>query len=66
MPSGMDVASGALLATAISIAINLPCVSMWALFGVGIRRALTDARRRRAFNVIMAASLVALAATLVF
>lgn len=66
MPSGMDLASGALLVTAISVAINLPCVSMWALFGVGIRRALTDARRQRAFNVIMAASLVALAATLVF
>lgn len=66
MPPGLDLLSGALLATAISIAINLPCVSMWALFGVAIRRALTDARRQRAFNAIMAASLVALALTLVF
>jgi len=66
MPSGMGVAEGAALVTAINIAINFPCVSMWALFGVAIRRALTDPRRRRIFNVIMAASLVLLALALLF
>ena len=66
MPPGMGVVAGASLVTAISIAVNFPCVSMWALFGVAIRRALTDPRRQRAFNVIMAASLIALALTLVF
>ncbi|WP_280154944.1 LysE family translocator [Piscinibacter sp. XHJ-5] len=64
MPAGLDVVSGALLVTAVSIAINLPCVSMWALFGVAISRWLTDARRRRGFNVIMAVSLLILAVTL--
>ena len=49
----------------ITTVINVPCVSMWALFGVAIRRALTDARRRRVFNVIMAASLLILALTFI-
>lgn len=66
MPQGMGVLAGAALVTAISIAVNLPCVSMWTLFGVAIRRLLTDPRRQRAFNVIMAASLVILAIALLF
>ncbi|HEX6705980.1 MAG TPA: LysE family translocator [Albitalea sp.] len=65
MPPGMSVAMGSLVVTGVSIAINLPCISMWTLFGVAIRRWLTDPRRQRAFNVIMAASLFALALTLV-
>jgi threonine/homoserine/homoserine lactone efflux protein len=64
MPQGMGIMAGASLVTAISIAINLPCVSMWTLFGVAIRRLLTDPRHQRAFNVIMAASLVILALAL--
>jgi len=39
----------------------VPCIAVWTLFGVAIRRLLTDARRRRVFNVIMAATLIALA-----
>lgn len=40
-------------------AINAPCVGIWAGFGTGLRRFLTDPRRLRAFNLIMAALLVA-------
>lgn len=61
MPAGWSAAGGALLVAAINVAITVPCVSMWALFGVALRRLLTDPARRRVFNVIMAASLVALA-----
>jgi len=64
MPPQLGLQAGAALVTAVSIAINLPCVSVWTLFGVAIRRALTDARRQRIFNVIMAASLAALAIAL--
>ena len=64
MPPQLSLQAGAALVTAISIAINLPCISVWTLFGVAIRRALTDARRQRAFNVIMAASLALLALAL--
>ena len=49
--------------SAITVAIGVPCISMWALFGVGIRHLLTDTRRRRVFNVIMAATLIVLAFT---
>ena len=61
MPPGMGVVAGSALVTAISIVINFPCVSMWTLFGMAIRRALADPRHQRIFNVMMAASLVAVA-----
>jgi len=61
MPVGWSAASGALLVTVINSVITLPCVSVWTLFGVALRRLLTDPLRRRVFNVIMAASLVLLA-----
>lgn len=65
MPPGMAVLPAAALVSVIAIAIGVPCVSMWALFGVAIRRLLTDPKRQRAFNAIMAASLVVLAIMLV-
>lgn len=65
MPQGMGVLAASALVTAISIAINLPCVSMWTLFGVAIRRLLTDPSRQRVFNVIMASSLLILAIALI-
>jgi threonine/homoserine/homoserine lactone efflux protein len=57
----MDAHAGALLVAVVGTLIGFPCVSMWALFGVAIRRWLTDARRRRVFNAIMAASMALLA-----
>lgn len=65
MPPGMAVLPAAALVSVIAIAIGVPCVSMWALFGVAIRRLLTDPKRQRVFNAIMAASLVVLAIMLV-
>ena len=61
LPTTMPALPAALLVSAVSASIAVPCISMWALFGVAIGRLLTDARRRRAFNVIMAASLAVLA-----
>ena len=61
MPAGLDVVTGTLVVTLVTVAIGVPCVSVWALFGVAIRRVLTDTRRRRAFNAIMAATLIVLA-----
>jgi threonine/homoserine/homoserine lactone efflux protein len=61
MPAELGVLPGTLLVTAITVAIGMPCVSVWTLFGVAIRRVLTDVRRRRVFNVIMAGSLIVLA-----
>lgn len=61
MPEGLSLPMGALLLSAVGTLIGLPCVSMWALFGVAIRHWLTDARRRRTFNAIMAATMALLA-----
>ncbi len=49
----------------ISAAINLPCVSVWALFGKALRRQLRTARVRQAFNLSMAALVVATAVWMV-
>ena len=38
--------------------INLPCVSVWTLLGVGVKELLQDKRYLRAFNWTMAALLV--------
>lgn len=49
----------ALLLAAVFGAVNLPCVSVWALFGTGLKGWLQAPRRLRVFNGLMAASLVA-------
>lgn len=61
MPTDMSVVAGALLVSGVGAVVGFPCVSMWALFGVGIARFLSSPARRRVFNVIMAASLALLA-----
>ncbi|WP_322015648.1 LysE family translocator [Paraburkholderia sp. J12] len=39
--------------------IGLPCICLWAAFGTGVRRFLSNPQRLRAFNVAMALALVA-------
>lgn len=39
--------------------VNLPSVGIWAVLGQGLRRVLTNPARIRAFNLVMAALLVA-------
>lgn len=64
MPTQLGLVAGALLVSSLGAVIGFPCISMWALFGTGIGRFLSNPSRRRAFNVIMAASLVLLALSL--
>lgn len=66
MPAGWPPLQAALLVSAIGFVVGFPCISAWALFGVAIRRFLTDPRRRRAFNAIMAVSLAGLALKFLF
>lgn len=47
-----------LLVAAVFGAVNLPCVSAWAVLGVALRRWLDDPVRLRWFNRAMAAALV--------
>lgn len=43
------------------VVVNFPCITAWALFGSGIRRFLTNARRRQLFNLLMSGMLLATA-----
>ena len=61
MPVGLSAPVGALLVAVLGLLIGLPSASMWALFGVAIRRLLTDPRKQRIFNLTMGAMLVGLA-----
>lgn len=61
MPVGLSAPVGALLVAIVGLVIGFPTASMWALFGVAIRRLLTDPLKRRIFNLSMGAMLVALA-----
>ncbi|TMH14146.1 MAG: LysE family translocator [Betaproteobacteria bacterium] len=65
MPSGVATGWAAAIVLVVTVAINFPCVSMWTLFGVAIRRLLTEPRRRRQFNLAMAGVLLLLAVSLV-
>ena len=62
-PVGLSAPVGALLVAVVGLLIGFPSASMWALFGVAIRRALTDPRKQRIFNLSMGAMLVGLAVT---
>lgn len=61
MPVGLSAPVGALLVSVLGLLIGLPSASLWALFGVAIRRLLTDPRKQRLFNLTMGAMLVGLA-----
>jgi threonine/homoserine/homoserine lactone efflux protein len=49
------------LLLAVTVVVNLPCVSVWALFGGSLRRHLLQQRVRQVFNVAMAALVLATA-----
>lgn len=54
----LPVAARLSLMVLISAAINLPCVSVWALFGKSMRRQLRAPGVRQTFNIAMAALVV--------
>lgn len=64
-PAERGFLEAALLVAGLTSLVNLPCISLWAAAGVGLRRWLTVAWRWRAFNATMAIALLATAATLV-
>ncbi|MDE1181980.1 LysE family translocator [Paraburkholderia sp.] len=49
----------ALLMGAVFYVVGFPCICLWAAFGTAMRRALSDPKRLRLFNVVMALLLVA-------
>ena len=61
MPAGANPLMAGLTISLIGGVIGFPCISAWALFGVAMRSVLTDPRKQRIFNLVMAAALVLLA-----
>jgi threonine/homoserine/homoserine lactone efflux protein len=53
-----DFNLNAVVMAAMFYVIGLPCICVWAAFGTGVRRFLSNSRRLRAFNLAMALSLV--------
>lgn len=63
--SGAGALAPLLVVALVSLGVNLPCVAVWAAAGVGLRRWLTAPRRWLAFNLSMAAALLATAISVV-
>ena len=61
MPAGANPLTAGLAISLIGAVIAVPCLSMWALFGVAMRGVLADPRKLRVFNLAMAAALALLA-----
>lgn len=53
-----DFGENTVLMATLFYVIGLPCISLWAAFGIGVRRLLSNPLRLRAFNVAMALALV--------
>lgn len=53
-----DFGINTVVMAALFYVIGLPCICVWAAFGTGVRRFLSNPRRLRMFNVAMALSLV--------
>jgi len=54
------------LISLVFIAVNIPSIASWVLFGQGLRRFLADPRHNRVFNITMAILLVASTAPLLY
>jgi threonine/homoserine/homoserine lactone efflux protein len=58
VPRDTPISSVVLVVGGMFLAVNVPCVSVWALFGSGMRHLLLRPAYRRVFNVTMSALLV--------
>lgn len=56
--TGVPFAVKAVLITLVVMLVNLPCITVWAVFGTAIGRFLTNKRALLSFNLTMAALLV--------
>jgi len=54
-----DFGTNTVAMAALFYVIGLPCICIWAAFGTGVRRFLSNPARLRAFNIAMALALVA-------
>jgi threonine/homoserine/homoserine lactone efflux protein len=66
LPQSVDLTTALPLVFVVLVVVDFPCLCVWALFGEAMRGFLADAKRRLAFNLAMAAILVATAVSMVW
>lgn len=65
MPQNVSLLAGCAYVAGMMLAINWPCVALWALFGSSLRAQLAKPARRIAFNAVMAVALAGTAVIMV-
>ena len=65
LPVGTQPFIGGIYLAAILALVHFPCISVWALFGSGLKRVLVAPNVRRIFNVVMCVLLLATAVAIV-
>jgi threonine/homoserine/homoserine lactone efflux protein len=66
LPRQSGLLAGCLFMAVVTLLINLPCITVWALFGSSLRGFLTRPSGRAVFNVTMAVALVATGVAMVW
>lgn len=61
LPPQASLPAACAVIAAVLVLVNLPCITVWALFGSGLRHWLSSDARRRAFNLLMSVLLLATA-----
>jgi threonine/homoserine/homoserine lactone efflux protein len=59
VPAGMDLATGGAILALLFAVVSLPCLLLWAGFGMALRRVLSSPRAFRMFSIAMGALLAA-------
>jgi threonine/homoserine/homoserine lactone efflux protein len=65
LPREMGLVAGGLYMVAVMEGIGLPCMTVWAVFGISLKRFIGGPRGRRVFNVAMALALATTAVMMV-
>jgi threonine/homoserine/homoserine lactone efflux protein len=66
LPEGMGLLAATLAILSVMVIVNLPCITVWAVFGSALRGVLKRKPARLAFNVAMAVALAATGVIMVF
>jgi len=65
LPASTQPQWAGLYLAAILALVHFPCISVWALFGSGLKRVLVEAKVRRIFNLVMCVLLLGTAVAIV-
>ena len=65
LPHMLGIVAGLTAQTYVTALVHFPCITVWALFGSGLKRVLVDPRSSRIFNLVMCVLLVGTAVAIV-